>query len=298
MSAWLNLVLVVPGSDAEAWSEALLEQGALSISVEDAERDALAEQPLFDEPGQERSALIWPHCRLLALFEANTDAAAVMAHCCKATALPVPEFALQSLHDQDWVRASQSQFVPIQIASRLWVVPTWHEPPEPHAINLRLDPGQAFGSGDHPTTRLCLRWLEQNLRGGESVLDYGCGSGILSIAAAKLGATGVVGIDIDPAAVRTARENANANAISATFSVAPLALCPPVDIVIANILAYPLCALAPLLKKSVRVGGRVVLSGIISRQTELVLQAYATCVSLTVHSQDADWVCLSGVRSE
>jgi ribosomal protein L11 methyltransferase len=297
VNAWLNVVFVVPGRDAEAWSEALLEQGALSISVEDAERDPLAEQPLFDEPGQEPSAL-WPRCRLLALFEASADAAAAMARCCTATALPLPDFALQSLHDQDWVRASQSQFVPIEIASRLWVVPTWHDPPDPNAINLRLDPGQAFGSGDHPTTRLCLRWLEQNLSGGESVLDYGCGSGILSIAAAKLGASEVVGIDIDPAAVQTARENAAANAITATFSVAPVALRPAFDIVIANILAYPLCALAPLLKASVRLGGQIVLSGIISRQTELVVQAYAPCVALSVHSQAADWVCLSGVRSE
>ena len=297
MTTWLNVVLAVAGRDAEAWGEALLAQGALSISVEDADGNAPCEQALFDEPGQERAAL-WARCRLLALFEGSADAAAILTEGSELTGLPLPEFTLQELDDRDWVRASQSQFVPLQIAAKLWVVPTWHDPPDPQAINLRLDPGPAFGSGDHPTTRLCLRWLEENLRGGQSVLDYGCGSGILAIAAAKLGAASVAGIDIDPAAVQAARSNAVANGVVAAFSAASAVPRPGVDIVIANILAYPLCALAPLLAQSVRLGGRIVLAGILSRQTELVVQAYAPCVSLAVHSEDAGWVCLSGVRSK
>jgi ribosomal protein L11 methyltransferase len=207
-----------------------------------------------------------------------------------------PAFRTEAVPDADWVRATQSQFDPIRISGRLWIVPTWHTPPDPAALNIVLDPGLAFGTGSHPTTRLCLQWLEARVRGGESVLDYGCGSGILAIAAAKLGAADVAGIDIDADAVRAARANAAANQARARFASTDEALPSPADLVVANILASPLKVLAPLLAAQTRTGGRIVLAGLLDAQSDEVAAAYAPWFDMGVFDRADGWTALEGVR--
>jgi ribosomal protein L11 methyltransferase len=194
------------------------------------------------------------------------------------------------------VRATQSQFKPVRVSRRLWVVPTWHTPPDPAAINLTIDPGLAFGTGTHPTTRLCLAWLDANLRGGESVLDYGCGSGILAIAALKLGAARAYGVDIDPAALLAARHNAMQNQVAAQFEAADRAAPEPVNIVLANILANPLKLLAPLLARATRAGGHLLLSGVLEPQAAEVGVVYQAWFDLDGEQHDEGWVLLHGIK--
>jgi ribosomal protein L11 methyltransferase len=210
--------------------------------------------------------------------------------------------AVRRVGDQDWVRSSQAQFVPLKIG-RLWIVPSWVEPPDPSAVNLRLDPGMAFGTGAHPSTSLCLRWLQANMPVGVRVLDYGCGSGILAIAAAKLGAGSVIGVDIDPLALRTAHENSRRNGVEADYT-APGSLrsdgpSDRFDIVIANILANPLILLAPVLVGLLAERGSIVLAGVLARQTGALIEAYRAAdpgLNLAIWGRDRDWVCLSGQR--
>lgn len=182
---------------AEPLSDALMAHGALSAAIEDAYAGTDEEQAIFGEPGIE-SEQIWHNSKILALFDEKADVAAILAAAAEAVEIPPPAHQIELLPEQDWVRLTQAQFDPIKISDRLWITPSWHEAPDANAVNLQLDPGLAFGTGSHPTTRLCLQWLDNNLKGGESVLDYGCGSGILTIAALKLGAASAVGVDIDP----------------------------------------------------------------------------------------------------
>ena len=207
-----------------------------------------------------------------------------------------PAYRIETLEDNDWVRLTQSQFNPIPISPRLWIVPTWHTPSDPAAINIVLDPGLAFGTGSHPTTRLCLRWLDANIRGGESVLDYGCGSGILAIAALKLGAASAIGVDVDAQAVQASRDNAAANQADAKFYLPDDAPKLQADIVVANILTNPLKVLAPLLAGAVRQGGRIVLSGILGEQATDVMKIYAQWFNLEPPIMDEGWACVSGVK--
>jgi ribosomal protein L11 methyltransferase len=211
--------------------------------------------------------------------------------------LPVDvEHVIEAVPEQDWVRLTQSQFEPIRVSERLWIVPSWHVAPDPTAITLELDPGLAFGTGSHPTTRLCLRWLEQHLRGGESVLDYGCGSGILAIAAKKLGAGRVLGTDLDEQAIAASRDNAQRNACEAEF-FAPGALpAGTYDVLVANILTNPLKALMPLLAGRVRAGGRIALSGILAEQAEEILDLYGQAFDMAPWGSEEGWVCLGGVK--
>jgi ribosomal protein L11 methyltransferase len=195
---------------------------------------------------------------------------------------------VSSVEEQDWVRLTQDQFEPIAVTSRLWIVPTWHEPVDPAALNLRLDPGLAFGTGSHPTTRLCLRWLDRHLAAGASVVDYGCGSGVLAIAAGLLGAGTVSGVDIDPRAVIASRDNAARNGVAAMFFEP--------DVVVANILSNPLRVLAPLICGLARSGGAVVLSGILSEQRDLVAEAYRPWLDLQPAQEEEGWVCLWGIK--
>ena len=233
------------------------------------------------------------------MFAPGADAAAALAAAARAAHLALPPYATRAVAEQDWVRATQAQFAPIPIAGKLWVVPSWCTPPDPGAINLILDPGLAFGTGSHPTTRLCLAWLATCLGRGERVLDYGCGSGILAIAAAKLGAGEVVGVDVDPQAMVASRANAAANGVAATFTTPDelAALAPPrFDVLVANILANPLVLLAPALAMRVRAGGRIVLSGILAPQAGAVAAAYAPWFIISAWDGDDGWVALAGVR--
>jgi len=281
--------------DADAWSDALLASGALSVEATDPFAGTPQEQPQFNEPG-EPAAQPWSLSRLVALFDAGVDVTRALREASGALDRPLPLHRTYVVEDQDWVRATQSQFGPIAIGGRLHIVPTWCEPPD-HGVVIRLDPGLAFGTGSHPTTRLCLRWLLDQLERGESVLDYGCGSGVLAIAAAKLGATFVIGTDVDPQALTASRRNAQANGAEATF-VAPEALpAREFDIVVANILANPLILLAPVIATRVRPAGRLALSGILDSQVDAVAIAYSRWFKLAASRRADGWALLSGERS-
>ena len=294
--AWCALTVSVSPQQAEALGDALMERGALSIDVHDADADTPDEQPLFGEPGEPAQPL-WQHNRLTALFAEDAPVASILHDASLAAGLAdAPEYRLDTVQDNDWVRLTQAQFEPIPISARLWIVPSWHTPADPDAINIALDPGLAFGTGSHPTTRLCLRWLDENIKGGETVLDYGCGSGILAIAALKFGAARAMGIDLDPQAVRASRDNAAANGVHADFYLPDDAPAFSADVVIANILTNPLKLLAPLLAEATRTGGHIVLSGILAEQADEVMKIYAQWFNLAPPIMDEGWARVSGVK--
>jgi ribosomal protein L11 methyltransferase len=304
-----EVTVVVDEARAEALSDALLECGALSVCVEDAQADGVDEQPLYGEPGMVLERQAWRSSRLLILVDGGTDPAQLLAAAAAATGLEPPAIAgTRSVEDTDWVRLTQAQFPPTRISDRLWIVPTWHQPPDPGAINLRLDPGVAFGTGTHPTTRLCLAWLDAHPLAGRRVLDYGCGSGILAVAAALLGAREVVGTDIDAQAIEAARANSAANGVpaSAAHYTLPDGLAPigsaagTFDIVLANILANPLKLLAPALVARVAPGGALVLAGILERQVDEMIDLYRRTdpgLPLATWRCEDGWACLAGTRS-
>lgn len=298
--AYVALRFDTDAGSAEAWAEAMLDGGALSVDMADPAAGTAAETALYGEPGA-TAPMGWPVSRLTALFGDDGDPAAALAAAAAAVGAKVPAHEIRALPEQDWVRSTQDQFAPLQITDRLWIVPSWCQPVDPTAVTLELDPGLAFGTGSHPTTRLCLRWLVRELSPGESVLDYGCGSGILAIAAARLGAGRVVGTDVDPQAIAASIANAGANAVGAAF-VLPDRLAevtpPAFDVVVANILANPLRLLAPALATRVREGGRIVLSGILVAQADEVAAAYAPWFKLGVWDEDDGWVALCGTRRE
>jgi ribosomal protein L11 methyltransferase len=294
--SWLTLSVRAEADYAEALSEALLENGALSVDMLDADADTPDEQAIFGEPGEPTSA-VWQHNLVNALFESDMPVADILqAACTNLGIYPLPPHKIETLEESDWVRLTQAQFDPIRISERLWIVPTWHTPTDPSAINIVLDPGLAFGTGSHPTTRLCLRWLDSNLRGGESVLDYGCGSGILAIAAMKLGAGFAIGVDVDAQAVLASRDNAAANQVQADFCLPEAAALTQYDVVVANILTNPLRALAPLLAAAAKSGGCIVLSGILAEQAEDVTRIYAQSFEMAPAVIEDGWACLSGIK--
>lgn len=297
----LEITLLADENAVEALSDAMIDAGAVSVSIEDAHADTADEQPLYGEPGMDDSRRSWTQSRLRVLIDQD-HADTIINAACTAAGLNVVVEQRVSIEDTDWVRHTQAQFPPTQISERLWIVPTWHDPPPPPACVVRLDPGVAFGTGTHPTTRMCLRWLDQNLRAGSSVLDYGCGSGILAIAAAKLGAGTVVGIDIDPQALDAARVNTNANHVAASYTDSHgLSQCATTfDIVLANILSNPIKLLAPALLARVAAGGSLVLSGILQRQADEIIASYRSAdesLPMSIWSTDDGWVCLSGTRT-
>ena len=292
-----SVVITVAAGAAEALGDALIEAGALSVSVEDADAGTAAEKPLFGEPGTEPDREAWERSVIRALVPEEADADAIVAAAAaEAGMAAAPAFRAEVVADQDWVRITQAQFEPIRVSDRLWVVPSWHTPPDPHAVNLMLDPGVAFGTGAHPTTRMCLRWLEASVKGGERVLDYGCGSGILAIAAMKLGAGAAIGVDIDADAVTQARENARANGVEATFLAAAARLDVAADLVVANILANPLRLLAPVLAAHTRRGGQLALAGLLAEQAAELVEVYRPTFDLTVAAEEEGWALLAGVR--
>jgi ribosomal protein L11 methyltransferase len=232
---------------------------------------------------------------VLALLDGTADAGAVMATAAAACGIAIPSFECRQVADADWVRLTQSQFDPIRVSQRLWIVPTWHVAPDPAAIVIRLDPGLAFGTGSHPTTRLCLRWLDSTPLAGLSVLDYGCGSGILAIAAARLGARQVRATDIDPQASIATRDNAMANACAVEILDLDHAAGIKADVVVANILTNPLKVLAPALVGHLAPRGRLTLSGILEEQEAEVMNAYAPLIRLQRYALEDGWTCLTGV---
>lgn len=293
---WLNVVIEAAAAHADALSDALMEAGAISVSVEDAEAGTERETPQFGEPGLPTTP-IWAHSRVIALFEPTDDLDARLAAALRAVRLDsATPIRREDVAEQDWVRLTQSQFEPIRISGRLWIVPSWHVAPDPTAINLELDPGLAFGTGSHPTTRLCLEWIESHVTPGCSVLDYGCGSGILAIAARKVGAGETVGVDIDPAALTAAADNAAKNSVSLQLQHSSASLDQTFDRVVANILTNPLMLLAPLLTARLVPGGKLALSGVLETQAEQVVAAYAPHLSLRIGATHEGWVRLEGER--
>jgi ribosomal protein L11 methyltransferase len=276
-------------------SDALFAAGALSVSVEDAEAGTAAETPQFGEPGAPETPL-WRHSKVIALFEPNADIKATVTAAKAAAGLGGAPADYAEVAEQDWVRLTQAQFEPIRINDRLWIVPSWHQAPDPAAINITLDPGLAFGTGSHPTTRLCLQWLCEQVHAGDTLLDYGCGSGILALAAAKLGAAGVTGVDIDEHALTAAADNAANTGASLRLLHSRQPLAERFSLVVANILTNPLCVLAPLIAARVAPQGRLALAGVLESQAGQVIAAYAPHIKLNVGATLDGWVRLEGQR--
>jgi ribosomal protein L11 methyltransferase len=297
---WVSVALETDAAHADALSDALMAAGAISVSVEDALAGTDLETPQFGEPdgdGGMPATPLWNESRVVALFDPAPDLIGRIVTAAAAAGIDdLPEIELEDVAEQDWVRLTQAQFDPIRVNERLWIVPSWHAAPDPAAVNLVLDPGLAFGTGSHPTTFLCLQWLCDNLRAGATVLDYGCGSGILGIAAAKLGAASVLGVDIDDNALIAARDNAASNKVALELRHSKQALEETFDIVVANILTNPLCVLAPLLAGRVAPGGRIVLAGVLATQAEQVIAAYAAHLPLQAGAERDGWVRLEGRR--
>jgi ribosomal protein L11 methyltransferase len=288
-----ELVLMAPEWRIEALSDALEALDALSVSVEDADAQTPAEQALFGEPGMPAPKAGWQRSRVVALFEQEAQAR-------EAVELLVPQdffegcesVGLRPVVDQDWVRLTQSQFAPVEITPIFWIVPSWHEPPAAAEKVIRLDPGLAFGTGTHPTTRMCLRWIARRDLSAQRVLDYGCGSGILAIGAAKHGAAEIVAVDIDPAAVESTRINAANNHVSLLTGLPDVAK-GVFNLVLANILATPLKMLAPLLCAHVEAGGHLVLAGILENQADELKVAYAPWLALEVADREDGWILMT-----
>lgn len=291
----VELVLLVCAGQARSVSDALLDElGASSVGLEDADAASAQERPLYGEPGLDE-ALSWTRGIVSALYadeEGATRAAALLV----ARNGDIEVRSLRPLPDEDWVRLTQAQFEPIEITPSFWIVPSWHRAPPQARTLIRLDPGLAFGTGAHPTTRMCLRWIARHARAWPRVLDYGCGSGILAIAAALHGALRVDAVDIDPAALRATLANAGANNVQLNASL-PSAERGGYDLVVANILAAPLQALAPALSNHVAAGGQLVLAGMLEGQAEALRLAYASCCALEVDDQDDGWILVSATRT-
>ena len=299
--AWVELEFIVDGERVDAWSDALLSSGALSVQVEDADADGEEEQAIFGEPGEPPPAPGWRRSRLRVMFEGDPqDPLAGVALLAQAAAIagePVPgRSERRAVAERDWVGETQAQFSPIEIGPRLRISPSWHPVAGPDLErSIVLDPGLAFGTGSHPTTRMCLRWIERAMAPGLRVIDYGCGSGILAIAAARLGAREVVAIDIDEQALASTAENARANRVALEIRSSRDPAPEPADIVLANILANPLKLLAPMLESLVRPGGTILLAGLLERQVDEVAACYARC-HVEVDQVDEGWACLRGTR--
>ncbi|MGQ9725346.1 MAG: 50S ribosomal protein L11 methyltransferase [Tepidimonas sp.] len=293
---WHELVLRVPEARVEDVSDALEALDAQCVSVEDADAHTPAEQAMFGEPGLPAPASGWQRSLVAALFDTEAqarEAAALLA--LQAFFADCEVVGVRPVADTDWVRLTQAQFDPVSITPDFWIVPSWHEPPAAARTVIRLDPGLAFGTGTHPTTRMCLRWIATHAVAGRRVLDYGCGSGILAIAAAKHGAAPVDAVDIDPAAVEATRLNAAANAVALNVG-APQAAHGRYDLLLANILATPLKVLAPLLCAHVAEGGDLVLAGILQRQADELREAYAPWLALQVHDAEDGWILMTARR--
>ncbi len=295
---FLSINIALSREQADVFGDLLMEEGAISVSVVDADEGTPAERAIFGEPGAVSG--LWDRCQLTALFMEGADGVEAMWRVAAHLEIETLSFTQSTIDDTDWVRENQAQFPPIQISDRVTIVPTWHEASNHavDAVNIILDPGAAFGTGSHPTTRLCLQWLEANLQASDHprVLDYGTGSGILAIAAVKLGAAQANGVDIDPAAIEAAAYNARQNQVDIHFSTTDTALEYVADITVANILANPLKVLAPLLASHTRTGGSLVLAGILDEQSDDIIAIYRPYFDLAVWRNAEGWACIAGRR--
>lgn len=288
---WRQLAATVEESHAESVSDWFMGQGALSVGFDDA-----GDQPLFEPPPGETP--LWQRTKVTALFERDVDGEAIALAARRQFGERILDWDSVIIEDQVWERAWMEHFKPMQFGRRLWICPTGYEPPDPAAVNVILDPGLAFGTGTHPTTALCLEWLEGLDLAGKTVLDYGCGSGILAVAALKLGAVSAHGIDIDPQALTASRDNAEKNGVESrlTLGFPGDADVPAADVVVANILAGPLVELAGDILARQKPGRQLALSGILAEQAETVKAAYAAAVEFSPVRQREDWAILSGVK--
>ena len=296
-----ELQLVCPQQQVETLCDALDTLDALSVSVEDADAQTDAEQALFGEPGMPPPQNGWQRSRVLALYDTQIQANEALA-CLQSHNFDCEFLGLHAVPEQDWVRLTQSQFAPVDITPDFWIVPSWHSPPKQARVVIRLDPGLAFGTGTHPSTRMCLRWIARQAVLDEAtpswgrVLDYGCGSGILAIGAAKHGACDVDAVDIDAAAVESAVFNAKANQVTLRCGFPDIAS-GQYQVVLANILAMPLIVLAPILWSHVAPGGSLVLAGILERQADEIKKAYATLCKLEVIDQEEGWILMTAFHN-
>ncbi len=289
---WLQLILESDAQHAEHYADILSELEASAVTMQDA-----ADQPLYEPPPG--ATPVWERTHVVALYPAEADIDAVVATLGERLAPePLPDYRVTPLEDKDWTRAWMDAFEPMRFGERLWIVPSWHQAPDPQGVNILLDPGLAFGTGTHPTTRLCLGWLDAHPPTGQTVIDYGCGSGILAIAAALLGAATVHGVDNDPQALLASRDNAERNAVSEQLEVYLPDAFPPIEaeLLLANILAGPLVSLAPKLAGHVSAGGHIVLSGILPEQAQEVREAYLPWFVMAEPVEDDGWIRLEGVK--
>jgi ribosomal protein L11 methyltransferase len=283
----------------EPWSDALLEHGALAVSAEDADADSLDEQAIYGEPGTTPEVNAWARTKIVVLIAEGEDPQQLLGLVGSQLDQTIPSFQMRTVADADWVRLTQAQYEPIPVGRRLLITPSWREDSnQPDRLRIIVDPGLAFGTGSHPTTHLCLQWLEEHIQGGESVIDYGCGSGILAIAAKRLGAGLAVGIDIDPQALIASRSNAEINQVQLQVQSTTDALPSATPIVVANILASPLKLIAPLLISLVAPGGRLALSGVLERQINEVCECYKHHgMMMQAYAVREGWACLAGVKA-
>ena len=295
MAAWINLKIRASAEYAHIISDALIELGALSSSIEDSFLNSDNEEVLFGEPNIP-SNTIWQHNTIESLFDDSVSIDTIIDELQTITGLSRINYTLESVEEQNWVALTQSQFEPISILDKLWIVPSWHTSPNPNAINIVLDPGLAFGTGSHPTTHLCLEWLIREVKINDHVLDYGCGSGILSIAAKKFGAKEVVGVDIDPQAIISSTHNAKENDVNIQFYNSESSLKFESDIVVANILSSALSVLAPLIAKACKPQGKIALSGILKEQVEMLTKIYSAWFNLNKPTEREGWILMSGKK--
>lgn len=294
-----EVTVLVEDVRAEQLADFLMDCGAVSASLEDADLDTPDEVPLYGEPGMEPSHCAWRRSLVKMLVDDDTNVEPWIERAQSVFGLTLTPVSDVTLPDEDWVRVTQAQFPPTQVSERLWIVPSWHDIPSPEAVNLRLDPGVAFGTGSHPTTHLCLEWLDECMPQSASVMDYGCGTGILAIAAGLLGARRVEGIDIDPQAVESSIWNAEVNGVTGHFHLPDIIDEPGYDVVIANILCGPLEELAPRLTSLVKPNGHLVLSGLLADQAQRIIAFYEKTdpsLRMTLWRQRDEWVALHGQR--
>lgn len=289
--AWLQLIIPTTETEADQLSDALMEQGAVSVTLQD-----MQDQPVLEPtPG---TTPMWSQTRVVGLFDANEDLKFVISNVEQQLRKKIPDWKGEQLEDKDWVRAWMDDFKPMQFGEKLWVVPSTFEPPQPEAANILLDPGLAFGTGTHPTTSMCLKWLDANPPTDKDIIDFGCGSGILAIGAILLGAKHAEAIDLDPQALIATRDNAEKNHVSDKIKTYlpnefPKQTTP---LLLANILASPLIELAPYFAELTAAQGHIVLSGILAEQADDVLAAYQANFEMRIWKQEGDWVCLAGTR--